>query len=100
MTNPSLSKYLPTKSDEDGLLDGFLKWAEDSEIDLYPAQEEAVLEFFGGQHVILTTPTGSGKSFNMAKVFEATNSPSLILATNNTLAAPLFGEYKSFFTER
>ena len=62
MTNPSLSKYLPTKSDEDGLLDGFLKWAEDSEIDLYPAQEEAVLEFFGGQHVILTTPTGSGKS--------------------------------------
>ena len=40
----------------------FLDWAEDQGITLYPAQEEAVLELFAGQHCLLKTPTGSGKS--------------------------------------
>ena len=31
-------------------------------MELYPAQEEAILELFDGHHVILNTPTGSGKS--------------------------------------
>ena len=41
--------------------------------------------------------TGSGKTFTMAKVIEALNRPSLILAPNKTLAAQLYGEMKSFF---
>jgi len=47
---------------EDEVLDSFLAWVQDRGISLYPAQEEAILELFAGQHVILKTPTGSGKS--------------------------------------
>lgn len=46
----------------DELLEQFLGYAADRGLDLYPAQEEAVLELFSGKHVILATPTGSGKS--------------------------------------
>ena len=46
---------------------------------------------------VLLGVTGSGKTFTMAKVIEATNRPALILAPNKTLAAQLYGEMKSFF---
>ena len=42
---------------------------------------------------------GSGKTFTMAKVIEATNRPALILAPNKTLAAQLYGEMKTFFPD-
>jgi ATP-dependent helicase YprA (DUF1998 family) len=48
--------------DDDTLLDAFLSWAIDRGLELYPAQEQAILEVFAGRHVILNTPTGSGKS--------------------------------------
>src|SRR6201994_773397 len=41
--------------------------------------------------------TGSGKTFAMARVIEAVQKPTLILAPNKTLAAQLYGEMKSFF---
>jgi superfamily II RNA helicase len=44
------------------MLDLFLDWVAEIGFDLYPAQEEALLEIMGGRHVILSTPTGSGKS--------------------------------------
>lgn len=44
------------------LLMSFLGWAEARGINLYPAQEEAILELFDGKNVFLNTPTGSGKS--------------------------------------
>ena len=43
--------------------------------------------------------TGSGKTFTMAKVIEATQRPALILAPNKTLAAQLYGEFKRFFPD-
>ncbi len=46
---------------------------------------------------VLLGVTGSGKTFTMAKVIEASNRPSLVLAPNKTLAAQLYGEMKSFF---
>ncbi len=46
----------------DALLESFLDWVAEKNLELYPAQEEAVLEVFSGRHVILGTPTGSGKS--------------------------------------
>ncbi|MEZ4451482.1 MAG: DUF3516 domain-containing protein [Nannocystaceae bacterium] len=52
----------PQRPDADALLEGFLGWATDQGLELYPAQEEAVLEVMSGRHVILNTPTGSGKS--------------------------------------
>jgi superfamily II RNA helicase len=48
--------------DEDAALDVFLGWVEDLGVSLYPAQEEAVLELASHNHVMLKTPTGSGKS--------------------------------------
>lgn len=42
--------------------DAFSAWAEKSGIELYPHQEEAVLELLAGNNVVLATPTGSGKS--------------------------------------
>ena len=49
-------------TDPDLLLEHFLDYALNKGIELYPAQEEAMLELFAGKHVILNTPTGSGKS--------------------------------------
>ena len=46
----------------DDALDTFLAWTAERGFTLYPAQEEALLEVFAGAHVIVNTPTGSGKS--------------------------------------
>ncbi|MEK9955005.1 MAG: DEAD/DEAH box helicase family protein, partial [Pelagibacteraceae bacterium] len=48
---------------------------------------------------VLLGVTGSGKTFTMAKIIESTNRPALILAPNKTLAAQLYGEFKSFFPD-
>ncbi len=49
-------------TDGDEILGLFLDWVTDTGLVLYPAQEEALLEIMAGKHVILGTPTGSGKS--------------------------------------
>ncbi|MDX7953885.1 excinuclease ABC subunit UvrB, partial [Lichenihabitans sp. Uapishka_5] len=46
---------------------------------------------------VLLGVTGSGKTFTMAQVIKETQRPALILAPNKTLAAQLYGEFKSFF---
>ena len=46
----------------DELLQAITDWAEESSLELYPHQEEAILELLSGSNVILGTPTGSGKS--------------------------------------
>ena len=51
----------------------------------------------GERDQVLLGVTGSGKTFTMAKVIEQTQRPALILAPNKTLAAQLYGEFKSFF---
>ncbi|MCB1368692.1 MAG: excinuclease ABC subunit UvrB [Rhodobacteraceae bacterium] len=53
----------------------------------------------GEQNQVLLGATGTGKTFTMAKVIEATQRPAIILAPNKTLAAQLYGEFKSFFPE-
>jgi superfamily II RNA helicase len=65
MTIPlSLAERLPASghADPDDLLELFLAWTAEQGLTLYPAQEEAILEVMAGSHVILATPTGSGKS--------------------------------------
>ena len=49
-------------TDADEILGLFLDWVSAGGLTLYPAQEEALLEIMAGKHVILGTPTGSGKS--------------------------------------
>ncbi len=51
----------------------------------------------GEQHQVLLGVTGSGKTFTMAKVIQASNRPALVLAHNKTLAAQLYHEFKQFF---
>ncbi len=51
----------------------------------------------GNQYQTLLGVTGSGKTYTMAKVIEATGKPTLIMTHNKTLAAQLYSEFKSFF---
>jgi superfamily II RNA helicase len=61
---PSLLDRVPTggSREPEEILDAFLGWVVDTGLEPYPAQEEALLELFLGRHVVLSTPTGSGKS--------------------------------------
>jgi superfamily II RNA helicase len=58
----SLTDELPAETDPDTLFEAFASWAEDRGLALYPHQEEALIEVVSGGNVILSTPTGSGKS--------------------------------------
>ena len=64
VTRPTLGDRIPKGGtrDPDRILESFLDWSADIGFELYPAQEEALLELMADQHVILNTPTGSGKS--------------------------------------
>ena len=53
----------------------------------------------GVDAVTLLGVTGSGKTFTMANVIRELNRPALVLSHNKTLAAQLYGEFKSFFPE-
>src|SRR5213592_3425727 len=62
----SLRALLPKDAEPipsaDEILSRFVGWAAELGLDLYPAQEEAILELLSGKHLVLSTPTGSGKS--------------------------------------
>ena len=49
------------------------------------------------RHQVLLGVTGSGKTFTVAKVIEAVQRPTLVIAHNKTLAAQLYQEFKEFF---
>jgi len=53
----------------------------------------------GLAHQVLLGVTGSGKTFTMASVIAQTQRPALVMAPNKTLAAQLFGEFKTLFPE-
>jgi hypothetical protein len=61
---PRLDERIPEKGFKrsDEMLEAFLAWVADQGVTLYPHQEEAILEIFSGNHVVLDAPTGSGKS--------------------------------------
>ena len=53
----------------------------------------------GDKHQCLLGVTGSGKTFTIANVIANVNKPTLVISHNKTLAAQLYGEFKSFFPE-
>ena len=53
----------------------------------------------GDRYQTLKGVTGSGKTFTMAKIIEATQLPTIVVSHNKTLAAQLYREFKSFFPE-
>jgi len=65
-------------------------------------QPNAIAQLVGGindglLHQTLLGVTGSGKTFTIAKVIEAVQRPTIVMAHNKTLAAQLYGEFKEFF---
>jgi superfamily II RNA helicase len=58
----TLTELLPASGDPDSLFDAFSAWVEGRGLVMYPAQEEALIEVVSGSNVIVSTPTGSGKS--------------------------------------
>ena len=58
----TLTDRIPADPDPDTLFDGFASWVSEQGISLYPAQQEALIEVVSGSNVVLSTPTGSGKS--------------------------------------
>ncbi|HEX7246547.1 MAG TPA: DUF3516 domain-containing protein, partial [Actinomycetota bacterium] len=58
----TLRDRIPRGSGDDAAYEGFVDWATDQGLTLYPAQDEAVIEIVSGSNVILSTPTGTGKS--------------------------------------
>ncbi len=85
-----------------GKLEGGKKFKIKSDFKPAGDQPEAIKKLVqsankGEFNQVLLGVTGSGKTFTMAKVIEATNRPALILAPNKTLAAQLYGEMKGFF---
>ncbi|WP_075522491.1 excinuclease ABC subunit UvrB [Candidatus Pelagibacter communis] len=87
-----------------GKLEGGKKFKIKSDFKPAGDQPEAIKKLVKGANKeefnqVLLGVTGSGKTFTMAKVIEATNRPALILAPNKTLAAQLYGEMKTFFPD-
>ncbi|MCW2907292.1 MAG: hypothetical protein JWL68_2081 [Actinomycetia bacterium] len=78
----TLTDLLPADAAPDALFDAFAGWAKEQGLALYPHQEEALIEVVSGANVILSTPTGSGKS---------------LVATGAHFAA-LAGGRRSFYT--
>jgi superfamily II RNA helicase len=78
----TLTDLLPADAAPDAVFDAFAGWAKEQGLALYPHQEEALIEVVSGANVILSTPTGSGKS---------------LVATGAHFAA-LAGGRRSFYT--
>jgi superfamily II RNA helicase len=58
----TLTAHLPVGDDPDALFEAFVEYVTEQGLTPYPAQEEALIEVVSGANVILSTPTGSGKS--------------------------------------
>jgi excinuclease ABC subunit B len=83
-------------------IDGGIRFEVHSEYEPAGDQRTAIPELVEGINAderdqVLLGATGTGKTFTMAKIIEATQRPALVLAPNKTLAAQLYGEMKSFF---
>jgi superfamily II RNA helicase len=85
VSEPALIRHLPPNADDDALLTSFMTYADEMGIELYPAQEEAIFEFLVGNHVIVNTPTGSGKSL----VATAAHFASLATGRRSVYTAPI-----------
>jgi excinuclease ABC subunit B len=103
MSEPSLMNTVPDSISRQKL-EGGKKFVLHTPFEAAGDQPTAIKELVGGladgdQNQVLLGATGTGKTFTMAKVIEATQRPAIILAPNKTLAAQLFGEFKSFFPD-
>ncbi len=102
ITGAELAAFVPHRPARPEKSEGGIALDLVSEFEPAGDQPEAIADLTGGvlqgeRDQVLLGVTGSGKTYTMAKVIEATQRPALILAPNKTLAAQLYGEFKSFF---
>ncbi len=95
-------EFVPHRPERPDKSEGGIRFEIVSEYEPKGDQPTAIAELVAGitarEHdQVLLGVTGSGKTFTMAQVIAATQRPALILAPNKTLAAQLYGEFKSFF---
>jgi excinuclease ABC subunit B len=98
----TLPEFVPHRPMRPEKSEGGVRFELVSEFDPKGDQPNAIEELVAGvskheQNQVLLGVTGSGKTFTMAHVIAETQRPALILAPNKTLAAQLYGEFKSFF---
>jgi excinuclease ABC subunit B len=96
--------WVPHRPERPAKTEGGRRLVIKSDFDPKGDQPQAIAELVEGvrrhdRMQVLLGVTGSGKTFTMAKVIEATQRPALILAPNKTLAAQLYGEFRSFFPD-
>jgi excinuclease ABC subunit B len=96
--------WMPHRPPRPEKSEGGIRFVMKSEFEPKGDQPTAIRDLVSGvgdgeRTQVLLGVTGSGKTYTMAKVIEATNRPALILAPNKTLAAQLYGEFKSFFPD-
>src|SRR5215475_3766322 len=100
----SLKVWTPHRPPRPEKSEGGVRFEIKSEYQPRGDQPQAIAELVEGisrndRSQVLLGVTGSGKTYTMAKVIEATQRPALILAPNKTLAAQLYGEFKSYFPD-
>ena len=100
----SLKVWTPHRPPRPEKSEGGVRFEIKSEYEPKGDQPQAIRELVEGinrndRTQVLLGVTGSGKTYTMAKVIEATQRPALILAPNKTLAAQLYGEFKNFFPD-
>jgi excinuclease ABC subunit B len=98
----SMPTFMPHRPERPEKSEGGIRFDLVSEFAPKGDQPSAIEELVAGvneheRDQVLLGVTGSGKTFTMAQVIERTQRPALILAPNKTLAAQLYGEFKSFF---
>ncbi|OYX02149.1 MAG: excinuclease ABC subunit B, partial [Bosea sp. 32-68-6] len=96
--------WVPHRPPRPDKSEGGIRFRMNSEYEPAGDQPAAIAELVEGiarqeRDQVLLGVTGSGKTFTMAQVIEKTQRPALILAPNKTLAAQLYGEFKSFFPD-
>jgi excinuclease ABC subunit B len=94
--------YVPHRPERPEKSEGGVRFDLVSEYSPKGDQPTAILELVAGVNAnehdqVLLGVTGSGKTFTVANIIAQTNRPALVLAPNKTLAAQLYGEFKSFF---
>lgn len=97
-------KWVPHRPERPAKMDGGKPFRLVSPFEPKGDQPQAIAELCAGldageREQVLLGVTGSGKTYTMAKVIEQTQRPALIMVHNKTLAAQLYGEFKSFFPD-
>ena len=104
LVSGSLPAFTPHRPERPEKSEGGIAFHLQSDYTPRGDQPQAITELVAGarqqeHNQVLLGVTGSGKTFTMAHVIAETQRPALILAPNKTLAAQLYGEFKSFFPD-